>query len=217
MTVTPLIGLFRAKGDEWGTVTGSSYKPEKPNLLTRTERMARAVQVFLQRQGLAEITSVEAILLCSNPAITVDSLRPIIRVIMRDALERFTVSIAQARVQLTPETVRNIIECIVNPVISTPPQPAEPPPGEGAVAAETQEQEPYVPAFALPGSESTPTDMLIQPDQSAAPETTAAANPPARSRKGVTKKQWIFLIILFVIWCLIIAVLAYLVTKDLFL
>src|SRR5450759_4626018 len=58
MYVTPLTGIFRAKGDQWGTISGNAFKNEKPNLMTRTERMARAVQVFLRRQGYAEITSV---------------------------------------------------------------------------------------------------------------------------------------------------------------
>ncbi len=57
MYVTPLTGMFRAKGDQWGTISGNTFKNEKPNLLTRTERMARAIQVFLQRQGYSEITS----------------------------------------------------------------------------------------------------------------------------------------------------------------
>ena len=217
MNVTPLVGMFRAKGDQWGTVTGSTYKPVKPNLLTRTDRMARAIQVFLQRQGYSEIATVEAILLCSDPSVTVDSLRPIIRVIMRDALERFAVSIAQARTQLSPETIHNIIERILNPVVSTPPQPAETDAAAGPIAVDAQAEDPYVPAFALPGSQSTPTDMLIQPSQISGPGAVPAARLPTRPRKGITKKQWLFLIIMFVIWCLIIAVFAFLVTKDLFL
>src|SRR5512135_843944 len=32
MYVTPMKGMFRARGDEWGSVTNGNYKPEKPNL-----------------------------------------------------------------------------------------------------------------------------------------------------------------------------------------
>jgi hypothetical protein len=42
MIVTAKAGMFRAKGDQWGIITGSSIKAENPNLLTRVERMARA-------------------------------------------------------------------------------------------------------------------------------------------------------------------------------
>ena len=58
MYVTALSGMYRAKGDQWGTISGNNFKPEKINLLTRTERMARVVQVYLQRQGITELFSV---------------------------------------------------------------------------------------------------------------------------------------------------------------
>jgi hypothetical protein len=131
MYVTPITGMFRAKGDQWGTISGNSFKNEKPNLMTRTEHMARAIQIFLQRQGYL-LTSVEAVLLCSDLSVHVDSIRPIIRVVMRDALERFAVSITQARVVLSPEAVQDVINRILNPPI---PAPSEPPAEPAAVVA----------------------------------------------------------------------------------
>jgi hypothetical protein len=218
MSVTPLTGMFRAKGDQWGTVTGSTYKPIKPNLLTRTERMARAIQVYLQRQGYTEITSVEAVLLCSDPSITVDSLRPIIRVVLRDALERFAVSIAQARIILSPETAYNIVKRILNPAPPpSPQQPVETPPAEAeaAVPAADSVEDPYVPSFALPPAESTVAETLTPPIQFAQGETFPVAAPPARARKKISRGQWIFLIALFVFWLLIMAAFAFVVAKDL--
>ena len=194
MYVTHLVGMFRAKGDQWGTVTGSTLKPEKPNLLTRTDRMARAILLFLQRQGYSEITEVEAILLCSSPSITVDSLRPIIRVVMRDALERFAVSITQARILLSPEATRDIVNRILNPVESTPPQPAETP------AVDTT---------------TVSAGSLTQSGLFAQPGVVPVARKQSRPRNRVTKKQWIFLILMFVIWCLIIVAFTFLVVRDL--
>jgi hypothetical protein len=217
MYVTPLTGMFRAKGDQWGTVAGSTYKPIKPNLLTRTERMARAIQVYLQRQGYTEITSVEAVLLCSDPSITVDSLRPIIRVVLRDALERFAVSISQARVILSPETAYNIVKRILNPAPPPPPQqPVETPAAEAAVPAADQVEDLYVPSFALPAAESTAPDSLTPPIQFAPGETYPVAAQPARTRKKISRGQWVFLIALFVFWLLIMAAFAFVVAKDLF-
>jgi len=218
MYVTPLKGMFRARGDEWGTVVGNTYKPEKPNLLTRTERMARAIQVFLQRQGYPEITSVDALLLCSDPSVTVDSLRPIIRVVMSDALERLAVSIAQARVIISPETAYNLVKRILNPVSATAPeQPVETPPADVSVPAQEEMKDPYVPSFALPEAESAPADSAIAPMPFYQPTEESIAPAPARPRGRVTKKQWVFLIVLFVIWLLIMAVFAFVVSKDLFL
>ncbi len=211
MYVTPLTGMFRAKGDQWGTITGNIFKNEKPNLLTRTERMARAIQVFLQRQGYSAITSVDAILLCSDPSVHVDSIRPIIRVVMRDALERFAISIMQARVVLSPESVQDVIERILNPPKPAPPQPAKTLAVAGPeTLASAQAEDPYVPAFALPESQA--------PAWSNEPASLPIAGTEARSqvprRKGLNKKQWAFLIVMLVIWCLLITAFLFLVIKD---
>ncbi len=218
MYVTPLKGMFRARGDEWGSVVGNTYKPEKPNLLTRTQRMAQAIQVFLQRQGYPEITSVEAILLCSDPSVTVDSLRPIIRVVMSDALERLAVSIAQARVILSPESAYNIVKRILNPVSSAAQeQPVEAPPAEMPAPASTEPVDPYVPNFALPGAKIPQEADVSSPLPYEEPADASAAVAPARSRKKITRKQWVFLIVLFVIWLIIMAIFVFIVSRDLLL
>jgi|SRR5271157_1629945 len=129
--VTPLQGTYRAKGDQWGTISGSNFKDEKPNLLTRTDHMARAIQVYLQRQGYMNLTGVESVLLCSDPSVHIDSLRPIVRVVMRDALERFAASLTQARLILSPEAVHDIANRILNPPKPAPPKPL----AEAAAAA----------------------------------------------------------------------------------
>jgi hypothetical protein len=211
MYVTPLSGMFRAKGDQWGSITGYTFKNEKINLLTRTERMARAVQVFLQRQDYSEIISVDAILLCSDPSVHVDSIRPIIRVVMRDALERFAISIMQARVVLSPISVRDIIERILNP-----PKPAQPQPAEtlAVTGPETlvsvQTEDPNVPAVVLPESQA--------PAWGNEPAPLSIAGTRARAQfprpKGLDKKQWLILIVMFVIWCLLMTVFLFLVIKD---
>ena len=231
MYVTPLVGLFRAKGDQWGTISGNTFKPERPNLLIRTERMARAVQVFLRRQGFAEPSTVEAVLLCSDPSFNVDSLRPIIRVVMRDALEYFAASITQARRVLSPEAAHNIVDRIVNPSAPVPqaaakteappaaaPAPVAPPSAESTVEPE---KEPYVPAFALPGAEAvSPRDEMPVPESwfiDSEPESASEAEsaPPTKKKSRLTRRQWIFLIGLFVIWCFIATLLTLLIIQDL--
>jgi hypothetical protein len=213
MYITPVTGMFRAKGDQWGTVVGSTYKPIKPNLLTRTDRMAQAIQVYLQRQGYSEITSVEAILLCSDPSVTVDSLRPIIRVVMRDALERFAVSITQARVILSPESVYNIAKRILTPAPQK--QAPETPPAEATAPTEEKTEDLYVPSFALPESEPAPADPAALPIQFTPGETEIVAPQPAPSRKKISGRQWIMLIGMFVFWLLIMGVFAFVVARDL--
>ena len=185
MNVTPMKGMFRAKGDEWGSVVGGTFKPEKPNLLIRTDRMAKAVQVFLQRAGYPDITNVEAILLCSDPSVTVDSLRPIIRVVMSDALERLAVSIAQARVIITPETAYNIVKRMLSPVPRAEEAPAAallPVEPEPEPPAPVETENPYVPSFALPESEAKPEPSTMQPLPFSQPEGDTQPVKPARPR-----------------------------------
>ena len=203
MSVTNFVGTLRAKGDQWGTITGNTFKPEKPNLLTRTERMARAIQVFLQRQGYADLTSVEAVLLCADPALHVDSMRPIIRIVMRDALERFSVTIAQGRAILNPESVFDIVNRLQT--LPSPPEPV----ASASPAANVAENESYAPNFDQPRSDAMP----VFPGD--IPPLNLPAAAPAQRRAGINRKQWIFLIIMFVIWCLIVAVFAFLIVKDL--
>jgi len=160
MYVTTLRGMYRAKGDMWGTLAGNTFKPSSTNLVTRTARMARAVQVYLQRQGYEGAGAVEAVLLCANPGLHVDSVRPIVRVVQSDALERFAISIAQARVSLSPEAVAEVANRILNPKPPKAPEQVTNVPAGVPEAAPKPEEEPYVPAFALPGE---------QPPQPAAP------------------------------------------------
>lgn len=211
MYVTPLTGIFRAKGDQWGTITGNTFKNEEPNLLTRTERMARAFQVYLQRQGFSEITTVDAILLCSDPSVHVDSIRPIIRVVMRDALERFAISIMQARVVFSPESVQDVIERTLNAPKPAPPQTAETPAAPNPeTLTSAQAEDPYVPAFALP--ESQTPGRGDEPPQLRIAGTQTHSQVPLRM--GLNKNQLTFLIVLFVIWCLLITGFLFLVLKD---
>lgn len=233
MYVTPVIGMYRAKGDQWGTISGNAFKTEKTNLLTRTERLARAVTVFLERQGHVDLTGIEAILLCADPGVHVDSLRPIVRIVMRDALERFIISITQARVSLSPEMVYDLVNRITNPPtpkeeipapesIETPPAPEvqapfEPqvPPKQAAVFTE----QPGAPAF-------IPLESELPP---ASPEPAAAFTPGVREQeftpvemeapkprksRGITKKQWLFLILMIVIWCILVGVFIFFVVQD---
>jgi hypothetical protein len=207
MYVTSMAGMFRAKGDQWGTISGNTFKNERPNLLTRTERMARAIQVFLQRQGYSTLTSVDAILLCSDPSFNVDSIRPIIRVVMRDALERFAISLTQARIVLNNEAVHDIVQRILNPPKPVPPQPLE-------ILAATSPEDPTstlgedtnVPASASPDSQA--------PLWSNEPPPLPIGEMQNRPRNALNKKQWVFLIIMFVVWCVLISVFLFLVFKD---
>lgn len=200
MYVTNLRGIYRAKGDTWGTISGSTFKPYGTNLLTLTARMARAVQVYLQRQGFKDLGDMEAVLLCTNPGMNMDSIRPIVRVIQSDALERFAISISQAPVVMTSEVVQGVIGCITNPSPAQVLQPNGTLIPTNAIAP-APEEEPYVPGFALPGNGVTPTipgapeslggDLGFDFNEETAPDPGAETKLPVRkTRRGFTFMQW---------------------------
>ena len=199
MYVTPLTGTFRAKGDQWGTISGNNFKDVKPNLLLRTERMARALQIYLQHQEQTGLTMVEAILLCSDPAVHVDNLRPIIRIVMRDALERFIISITQSRVAFSPDAVQRIIEHILNPPKPVEPQPAETEPevNDGLPVDRFNE-------LIHASVESRPPALNNEPESP--PQPIPQTNSLLQWWKAITKKQWAFLIAMFVIWVILVAI-----------
>ena len=218
MVATPLTGMFRAKGDQWGTVIGNNFKVEKNNLLKRTERMARAIQVYLQRQGASSITTVEAVLLCVDPACYVDSIRPIIRVVMRDALERFAISLTQARQVLNSSSVQQMIDWILNtpkPVATQPAQADTPLNVPGAFIPAFVD-EPQIPESVPPELPPTAPVGEAAPLPVAAPLLSVAPEsaPPVIAQRTSNGKRWVLVIGMVVIWLLLIAVFLFLVLKD---
>lgn len=121
--VTHLRGTFQARREEWGQSYGINYKPSSKNLLAVTQRMARALQAFIERQGVKLPKPVEPILLAANPGMHVESMQPIVRVIMVDALERWAASLEGAAPVFTVETAYELADRIVNP---RPPKKAQP-------------------------------------------------------------------------------------------
>lgn len=113
--VTHLRGQYQAKGDSWGTLSGSTFKPASINLLTRTERLSRALQAYIERQGVRLPKIVEPILITANPGMHVESVRPLVRVVMADAIERWAASLSQSAPVLTVETAYELSDRIITP------------------------------------------------------------------------------------------------------
>jgi len=106
-------GVYRAKGEEWGLISGDQFAPAKINQILRTSRMGQVLQLFLDRAGLKGTVTVEAILMSANPGTHIESVRPVVRVVMSDALERFAASMEQARGTFSPEMVATLAQIIL--------------------------------------------------------------------------------------------------------
>jgi len=125
---THLQGSYRAKNDSWGVVSGGKFKESGINILKRTAQFGKAVTVYLKRKGLELTEGIEPILLSVNPAMHIASERPLVRIVMSDAAERFAASLSQNPPVMTVEDVHEVAEAIVNPrrskASAPPPQPA---------------------------------------------------------------------------------------------
>lgn len=156
--VTPTKGFYEARGDQWNRVDNGRSMPAPVNLLNRLVRLARATQVYLDRQRITLVTIVEPVLIGADPGLHIESLRPIARVVMSDAIKQYAGGLLQGRPTLRPEQVYDVAERIV-----TPRKP---------------EEEPQPEPFPIPASRETPPASSPW-DVEQAPST---AEGPSRAR-----------------------------------
>src|SRR5512135_294163 len=135
--VTYLRGRYEAKGNSWNEESGSGYKPAPVNLIQRTARMATAVKVFIERQGVKLPVDPEPVLIAGDPGLHIESVRPAIKVMMIDGIKPFVAGLATARPVISADAARDLAERIVNPRSPKKEAPASPvPAGTLSAAAE---------------------------------------------------------------------------------
>jgi hypothetical protein len=216
LNVSHLRGVYRAKGEEWGTISGNAFKPSTPNLLTRTVRYGQGLQKFLDKQGFSGRVSVEPILLTTNPGLHADSVRPIVRVVMSDALERFAISVSQAGQALSPEIAEAVTERILKPKTVKTAQSA---PVQVAAPRQTPIYDPYAkeePEKNEAGQRAAPAAKpAVKPstNQSKAPSSkgkTPTGKKTAQSGVNLTNKQFALIAGAFglLILCLVALIIA---------
>lgn len=205
-------GVFRAKDDEWGTISGSQLVPAKVNQVVRTSRMGQVLKVFLERAGLKDKISVESILLSADPGTHIESVRPIVRVVMSDALERLVASLAQARDSLGPEMSAAIAQVILSgkPVRLAPEAAPEAEPELEPTRGFFQDEDP------VEAGDGSLGEFTFEDTEEENPEEAQAAPPqkPARKGKqrimGMTLPQLGILLGILLAWlCIVIVFIAY--------
>ncbi len=236
--VTAISGLYEAKGDQWNEVKGGHPYPAASNLMMRVARLARALQVFLERQGVTLPGTVEPVLLSSNPAAHIDSLRPMVRVVLSDAVKQFAGSLLQQRPVLRPEQVGDIADRILTP---RPKAPAAPQPEEVESAIyippslrdQPQEEQPEAPSRARAifhaaeeAKPFNPADLEFAFDENAAPAETEVPpdlREPSPSQQltpttptgALSQQQWLVLGGMAIVECCVLAGFAALILSSL--
>jgi len=167
-------GMYRSKSDSWEKIEGGKYKETSINLVKRTAKIGKAVEIHLKKQNIEIPNGIESIFLAVNPKITVESARPSVRILMSDAIERFAASLCQAPPIMVVADVHQISEAILNPV-----QPKE-------SSADEPEETPLKKSAPNQSSASTKTAP-----RAAARQT--ARKPSKSGLFGMTNKQLIIL------------------------
>lgn len=148
LQVSRLRGLHEAKNDQRNTIQDETARPASTNLLRRASKLARALQTYLERQGVVLRGPVEPILLASSPAKPTDSLRPIAGAVPSDVVTQFGVSLQQRPSVLSAELVHDIVDRLIN----SRPKGALAEPVEQAVPVDTRPPEAPVSETPSPAS-----------------------------------------------------------------
>lgn len=207
-------GNYEVNGGSWNVESGNRYKPASVNLIQQTTTMARALQKFIERQGVNVPVNIEPLLIAGDPGVNVQSQKPAIRVILIDGIKSFASSLGMARPALNSQSVYELTERIINPL---PPKkkPASPapkaPPREAeesgnqpapqdvsrarAIFNASEEAKPFNPSdfdFALT-EESDPQALSDVPQQSAPARPVPTSATPRRRMFGMTPIQLVIL------------------------
>ena len=232
--VTPLSGLYEAKGDQWNIIKNGRSYPEAINLLGLTARLARALQVFIERQGVVLPGPVEAVLMATNPGMHIETLRPTVRVVLSDGVKQFASSLLQARPVLKTELVYDLADRIISPRPKASTQTSSQTPELAAPSYAVDEGE-------LPEDYSEPSrartifhaadeakpfdanDLSFAFDENAGEEVAENLREPSPSqplakpgkKPAISPRQWILLGGMFLLECCILLGFGYLIFSSL--
>jgi Nuclease-related domain len=228
INVTHLRGRYEAKGGAWNVQSGDGYKPADINLIQVTSRMARALQAFIERQGVKLPIDVEPVLIAAEPGLHIESVGSAVRVMMIDGIKSFVSGLSGGRPLLSPEAVHEYTERIVNPrspkkasVTVPAPQPRasleqDEPAQQTASRARaifdaSENLQPFNPAdfdFAMMDEEFSAEGVSSDPQISDTAGTTR--RPKSRRILGMTPPQFVVIVALALALVCILAAFAYL-------
>jgi len=116
MYVSSVHGIFQASGEMWEALDERTqkYKAVKPNLITRTLLMARAVDAYLKVRS-DDFPAVEPDLFLPDPGAHVEANRPAVRIVKRDGIDHFAAGLMQSSAMYGKEKAQSIIKVILDP------------------------------------------------------------------------------------------------------
>jgi hypothetical protein len=114
---SPLVGVYRAKGEAWMKYGGGRsrrFSPVRPNLQSLVVAMAQNVLNYLREKGYA-LPEVEAILLFTNPKTHVDTADPRARIVQAGAIDHFAANVNQFQAIMNQDDIHELAEVLTKP------------------------------------------------------------------------------------------------------
>jgi hypothetical protein len=187
MLASPARGVYRARGDQWLEFSSRAQRSKRayPDLLARVQHRAEALLGYLRSQGFG-LPQVEPILVFTNPRTHVDSNKPIVRIVLADAIEHFASNLKQLTPIMDEQDIDEIVAAITEPNL--------PEAGMGPEAG------------GMMGSlEAALTSDVLKPiEQRAKP----LASSSAARRLRMTSRQWVVLGVMFFVELVILILFA---------
>jgi hypothetical protein len=181
------------------------------------------LQLYYEHQGVKLPAPIEPVLLAADPGMHIQSMRPIVRVVMSDAIELFATSLLTARPVYNAQTAGEMVERLLNPHSANKQAESEAPAANDPFAVQDSTPFPSLEPSRMQSILNAPrSDALIETGQSdigfafdeadtRPPDPTVLVNNPREPRArisnrpnlilGMTATQIVVLAIMFVVWC----------------
>jgi Nuclease-related domain len=106
-------GVFQAKEESWREMGGATrhFQPARQNLIKIAMLLARVVDNYLTKNEVPH-PEVQSVLIFAHPGVHVDSIRPAVRIVLMDAVERLITDIIRSSDVLMPGDIRAIVEAL---------------------------------------------------------------------------------------------------------
>jgi hypothetical protein len=107
-------GIYRATDSTWEELNSRThqYSESKTNPIARAAQTAEAITGHLTELQLS-FPKIEPVLFFSDPGVHVDAVRPIVRILLADALERFTAGMFMSPVEMEAEEIQAVVDALV--------------------------------------------------------------------------------------------------------
>lgn len=111
---SPLKGSFRAKAEDWKTLSGGSLLGPGPQMQALALSLSDRLLRFFQSNGVP-LPEVEPVLLFTDPHTHVDTARPVVRIVLADGISHFASNLQRMQPIMDEEDIEHLSGLLVHP------------------------------------------------------------------------------------------------------